>query len=64
MNQEGNDHEIRTLKSLLGTMARDLDIKVKSPLYLRNNIQSIGPEEETLLKREKPYLSPRTIIKI
>ena len=58
MNQEGNDHEIRTLKSLLGTMARDLDIKVRSPLYLRNNNSKIGPEEETELKHHKPYLSP------
>lgn len=43
-------------------MARDLDIKVRSPLYMRNT--PVMADEETQEKHHKPYLSPRTIRKI
>jgi hypothetical protein len=59
--QDGLDHEIKNLKCLLGTMASDIDLRVRTPLFMRNLEQM---EPESTQEKGRPYMSPRTMRKI
>lgn len=60
----GLDHEIKALKSLLGMMASDLHLQIRSPCYMRNNIVDEENKDQLTELKNKPYLTPEALRKI
>ena len=60
----GLDHEIKTLKSLLGMMASDLHLQIRSPYYMRNNIIDEQRLDQVTELKNKPYLTSEALRKI
>jgi archaellum component FlaC len=60
----GLEHEIKTLKSLLGMMASDLHLQIRSPCYMRNNKVDEQTKDQVTELKNKPYLTPEALRKI